>query len=977
MDAADAVDAWRKFASTIRVLAADGTTSITWVKYLDTYTNGRTDERTTVGPTVFPAFAEQVLGFKMGATLAAENPGSEGRPDFTPADAVTHPFVFEVKGTDGRHALAGHDSQVSKYLTEGHARIHRVVLTNLYGLRVFKLDTRGNLNEVESINLRGLALMPRSYAIADINAQKLADFINNYHWKELTRDQKIERIRQAPEWNPGLEVTSSDWVLVRLDSVVESLRANVALQVSSGALFETTILPTGDRALVERELRELEKRVGTKDADAETHTLSQYAGASRNTNMGLALQQFIAHTAFYTATRLLLVRAWEDSGLLVPAALYDGGFDKLMRAMAEVVSEVVEHAFSKAGVKYPDLFRRHNAFSWFTPDENEYVDALYDLANTYLGDLSDDILGEVYQRQLARVDRKQLGQYYTPRDIIGLIWDLINIEPLVARAEAEDRGVRVLDVATGSGGFLVSGVARQRHRWQEQDGDGTAVPLKQWLTEITAGSIGCEIQQFSAYLAEVNLVLQLSPLLKSDPALKLPALRVHCADTLTLHNPEDLMDGVSVAVGDAAGLEDATDIEERQDSLDRLRDLDSSGEWLDVAIGNPPYVGESLIAATVRDLQARHPYWRQFAANHADYLYLFLILGISKLRKGGRFGFITTEYWLKATGAAPLRKFLSEHVRIERLVVFREFTLFPDAPGQHNLIIIGERVTDPTSKSKGGKLGGKPKVAIYTGGRKPADRAKTIGVIRRGDARGANGAELVMFGSLRDPNALGAGSWAETIMTAEQLARRRAVQSYTDKAAMLMSEGVLTPPQRLRGDDSTHLPAATIAVIGGPGVRAGVFELTAAEKDALEAAGGGFTQKERDHLLPLINTKDIYPYGVVLPAAPNHLVWMPRTHGGKRGGFPANMPTIEAHLKMFKPLLEVKVEGYNEDRPWWSTHRPRVELLDGHTDTGGWADLAVMNRWGDNKLVAGLAPAHSVSLSGLHVFTGEAAMSLL
>jgi hypothetical protein len=87
------------------------------------------------------------------------------------------------------------------------------------------------------------------------------------------------------------------------------------------------------------------------------------------------------------------------------------------------------------------------------------------------------------------------------------------------------------------------------------------------------------------------------------------------------------------------------------------------------------------------------------------------------------------------------------------------------------------------------------------------------------------------------------------------------------------------------------------------------------------------------------------------------------------------MPTIQRHLKMFKPLLEAKVEGYNEDRPWWSTHRPRTELLEGHVDTGGWADLGVMNRWGDNKLLAGLAPAHSVSLSGLHVFTGESGTS--
>jgi hypothetical protein len=432
----------------------------------------------------------------------------------------------------------------------------------------------------------------------------------------------------------------------------------------------------------------------------------------------------------------------------------------------------------------------------------------------------------------------------------------------------------------------VKGVARQRQRWQEQDKQGIAVPLNQWLGEVTDGSVGCEVQQFSAYLAEVNLVLQLSPLLQADPTLKLPALRVHCADTLTLHNPEGLLAGFGVAVTDAGGLEDATEIQVRQDSLDRLRDPDTSGAWWDAAMGNPPYVGETHIAATVRDLQNWHPYWRQFAANHADYLYLFLILGISKLRKGGRFGFITTEYWLKATGAAPLRKFLAEHARIDRLIVFRNLTLFPDAPGQHNLIVVGEPITDPSGQEQSGKASGKPRVAIYTGGRKPADRVHTIDVLRRGDGRAAKGAELVIFDSLRDPNTLGYGSWAEVIMTAEQLARREAVQAFSTKATMLMSEGVLTPPQRLRGNDYQHLPPATLAAIGGPGAKPGVFELTADEKDGLEARGGGFTHEEQDHLLPLINTKDIYPYGIVLPSRANHLVWMPRTHGGTRASSP-------------------------------------------------------------------------------------------
>jgi type I restriction-modification system DNA methylase subunit len=328
------------------------------------------------------------------------------------------------------------------------------------------------------------------------------------------------------------------------------------------------------------------------------------------------------------------------------------------------VSDVVNMAFGRAGDRYPDLFRRHNAFSWYRPGEDVLINALYDLANTYLGNLSDDVLGEVYQRQLARVDRKQLGQYYTPRDAIRLMWDLVGIDRLADQADAEDRSLRILDIATGSGGFLVHGAARLRNRYLDARRAGATQDAKAWVTDATDGLTGCEIQQFSAYLAEVNLVLQFSPLLRGDTDLRLPPLRIHCADSLTLHNPDQTALADPTADGpvhDDSGLQARAEIALRQDSLDRLRDPHASGEWADVAIGNPPYVGEKSIAATMAALQKSHPYWRKFSAAHADYLYNFLILGVSKLRRGGRFAFITTEYWLKATGAAPLRDYLAQH----------------------------------------------------------------------------------------------------------------------------------------------------------------------------------------------------------------------------------------------------------------------------------------------------------------------------
>jgi len=680
------------------------------------------------------------------------------------------------------------------------------------------------------------------------------------------------------------------------------------------------------------------------------------------------VDQFIAHTAFYTATRLLLVRAWEDSGLLTSPVLYNGGFDALMTALNDV-GQVVRTAFDRASEFYPDLFSRHNAFSWYRPSHQVYVDAVYELANTYLGDLSDDVLGEVYQQQLARLDRKQLGQYYTPRDVIKLIWDLVGIDGLAARADAEDRPVRVLDVATGSGGFIVEGAARLRRRYQAARAEGDATPPRRWLTDVTDGLVACEIQQFSAYLAEVNLVLQFSPLLQGETGVRIPGLRVHCVDTLTMHNADRLGSDDPELPEDDGGGHGAVRAAAQRGSIDRLRDPEGSGEWLDAAVGNPPYVGEKSIAKTMGELQSRHPYWQQFSAAHQDYLYAFLILGVSKLRQGGRFGFITTEYWLKATGAAPLRKYLAEHCRVDRLVLFRDLTLFPDATGQHNLILVGERLTDPAGKEPR-RAGGKPRVSVYTGPARPASRTPSLDAIRGGDGRVAASTMVRNFVSRRDPATLGERSWAETVMTAEQLGRRDAVRASTSKAGLVMSEGVIATPQALKESHEAHLTQQALLAVGGPGSKAGIFVLSADEVANLSERHGGFTDAEARHLRPVINTRDVFPYGAVLPPDPAQLIWLPSSHGGLGGAFPDDMPAFREHLEQFKPLLEATVRKYGVNRPWWSAHNPRTQLVDGHPDTGRWADLGVTTRWGDRKLVTGLAPARSLPLSGLHALSG-------
>lgn len=918
------------------------------------------DERQIVAPVAFPSFVEKILGWSPGVNLSTEIQSDEGRPDFVPADAVTHPFVFEVKGTEAGVLVGGdaHLPQVERYLTRGGARIRKVALVNLVGIRVFSLDASGSAVEDYRVDLRGLDILTQDAAAGDKRAISLARFIGDFHYLHLTTAEKVDRIRQASPWNHDLEVTDTDWVVQRISDIV-GLLTDDAKQRVKVALPQAIAIDPNLQPMVLSELHTLELQVGAKDSDSNAHTLTDYLKATSGTEAE-ALTQFLRNTAFYNMTRLLLVRVWEDVDL-VPSRLLDGGFDQIMTVL-DNVEKVVNQAFSEAKSTYPSLFTESNAFSWYKPSEGALVDALYDLANTYLGGLSDDILGDIYQRQLSLADRKQLGQYYTPRDIIGLIWGLVDPEEMASSRGGPLFPLRVYDFATGSGGFLVAYAHQRKGKILTALDGGGNINLQNQMIDLANSLVGSEISQFSAYLTEVNLVLQLSTLVARDSGLTIPDLRIHCTDSLTLHNPDTLVESEdSLATG---GL---TDAGLRHDSRNRLIDPSATGEWFDICVGNPPYIGEKSIAATKAELIKHHPYWSAFSASHQDYLYYFLILGISKLRKGGRFGFITTEYWLKATGAAPLRKYIAEHCRIDNIVLFRNLTLFPDAPGQHNLVIVGERVTDPESDQKATDSH-KPRVSIFRADDSnltPDGRAAVLDAILHSRDSPVT-LELNTFKALKSPTVLAGSSWAEVVMTRSQISQRKAIRSFPNKATIEMSEGIIATPQRLRKNQLDKVAAAIAARFAATDGGLGIFELTRNEHDALIA--GGLTAEETAAIKPITTTKDVYPYAAVLPESHNWLIWLPHRGDDK---FPTNMPHLKKHLKPYKSLLEDTIEGYNATRPWWSAHRARTNLVDGHTATGGWSDLAATTRWGDRKLVAGLLPAGAIPTSALHAMTGD------
>lgn len=107
----------------------------------------------------------------------------------------------------------------------------------------------------------------------------------------------------------------------------------------------------------------------------------------------------------------------------------------------------------------------------------------------------------------------------------------------------------------------------------------------------------------------------------------------------------------------------------------------------DILIGNPPYIGEKDNKSKFQDVRNSSSL-KKFYQGKMDYFYFFFHLGINLIKEGGILSFITTNYFVTASGAKKLREDFKTRTEIKKFINFRELKVFPSAKGQHNLITI-------------------------------------------------------------------------------------------------------------------------------------------------------------------------------------------------------------------------------------------------------------------------------------------------
>ena len=233
--------------------------------------------------------------------------------------------------------------------------------------------------------------------------------------------------------------------------------------------------------------------------------------------------EFALQAAYVVVIRLLLLRVCEDKGIFPDQNRFvsDGGIifwqETIERylpfANGNPYDRLLSMAYENAQNIYAHFFTGRDLFNWYTLDRERLVRALHRLNRFDFAGVDSDIVGTIYSTYLSRKQRKEKGQYYTPRPIVEYILDGVGYTGGRAIIGSNKR---LIDPACGSGSLLVTAAKRLVAAYREA-GQGQFDPIV--VLERTQDALyGFDLNPFACYLTEVNLLIQTLDLVKMGSA---------------------------------------------------------------------------------------------------------------------------------------------------------------------------------------------------------------------------------------------------------------------------------------------------------------------------------------------------------------------------------------------------------------------------------------------------------------------------
>jgi SAM-dependent methyltransferase len=256
------------------------------------------------------------------------------------------------------------------------------------------------------------------------------------------------------------------------------------------------------------------RRLSLEDAPASWLRL-----LTNRSEVNLYRLMFVLETAYVVTARLILAKAVQDKDVgrqLLRDRLHEAVFAQLRARtdprtgrvpISEYAPSISQLFTNCSRTLFSGIFSE-DIFDWWSDlhlsedaIRDRFSRALAQLAFSILrfdfSNLDSDFLGELYQQYFDPETRKDLGEFYTPPDLVDFILDCVGYQG----------NGRLLDPACGSGTFLIRALRRYLHA-------NAGRPPEQVLAGITDEFqlIGFDINPFAVLMSEINVAALLVPL---------------------------------------------------------------------------------------------------------------------------------------------------------------------------------------------------------------------------------------------------------------------------------------------------------------------------------------------------------------------------------------------------------------------------------------------------------------------------------
>ena len=339
----------------------------------------------------------------------------------------------------------------------------------------------------------------------------------------------------------------------------------------------------------------------------------EYTGKSEN-----AKEAFCRETAYIILNRAMFARIAEDKEIVGHTRLSSRGMaDELELDDERPYLEALMDTYDRIDDHYPDLYEL-GIFDWWWVSKDKRGQ-FSKVERRSQGDLEDDldyalrtvlkrlnrfnfsyvnrdILGHVYEDYLPKQERKELGEYYTPIEVVQFMLDSVDY-----RSSEGIGRKKILDPACGSGTFLTEVTERLIQHFLRKFNKNSVHELEAdeaqtILERIEDNVYGIDINPFAAHITQLNLLFRTIDLYdkvtEKDPYYTMDGFEIHVADTLSPTLREQKSGGADADTMQS-GLEQFSEyngraqafIEDRN-AVDRIKD----DEEFDIVVANPPYV---------------------------------------------------------------------------------------------------------------------------------------------------------------------------------------------------------------------------------------------------------------------------------------------------------------------------------------------------------------------------------------------------